>query len=73
MLYAPEVQKLAQQELDSVTGGARLPSFSDRPSLPYIDAMMKELFRWESVVPLGLPHVTRADDVRTYTSYRRPS
>ncbi|KZV68656.1 cytochrome P450 [Peniophora sp. CONT] len=63
MLYAPEAQKRAQQELDSVTGGHRLPEFSDRTSLPYIDALVKEVLRWQSVVPLGLAHVTRADDV----------
>ena len=62
MLHAPEVQERAQQELDGVTGGHRLPEFTDRTSLPYIDAIVKEVLRWQSVVPLGLPHVARVDD-----------
>lgn len=71
MLYAPEVQRRAQQELDRVTGGSRLPEFSDRTSLPYIEAIVKEVLRWQSVVPLGIPHVTRTVDVsRSYSMYR---
>ena len=73
MLYAPEVQKRAQQELDGITGGHRLPEFSDRTSLPYIDAVVKESLRWQSVVPLGLPHVARVDGVgRSVSSPHRP-
>ncbi|VDC04864.1 unnamed protein product [Peniophora sp. CBMAI 1063] len=63
MLHAPEVQERAQKELDGVIGGSRLPTLSDRASLPYIGAVVKELLRWESGVPLGLPHVTKEDDV----------
>ncbi|VDB94056.1 unnamed protein product [Peniophora sp. CBMAI 1063] len=63
MLHAPDVQKRAQEALDSVTGGQRLPEFSDRTSLPYIDAVVKEVLRWQTVVPLGLPHVALEDDV----------
>lgn len=70
MLYAPEVQERAQKELDRVTAGSRLPTFSDSASLPYIEAVVKELLRWECVVPLGLPHVTRVDDVSGRLSYR---
>lgn len=49
----PDVQKRAQAELDSVLGRDRLPTFDDKPRLPYIDAMFKELMRWRMVVPLG--------------------
>lgn len=52
MLY-PDVQERAQAEIDSVIGGDRFPSLSDRPSLPYIDAITKEVLRWNSVFPLG--------------------
>ena len=41
----PEVQVKAQKELDSVIGRDRLPDFSDRESLPYINAILKELLR----------------------------
>lgn len=72
MLHAPEVQKQAQRELDSVTGGRRLPTLSDRASLPYIDAVVKEVLRWQPVIPLGM-HATRVDDVgrlHTFSSHR---
>ena len=54
MALYPEVQKKAQEELDNVIGNDRLPEFSDRDSLPYINAVVKELLRWNPVLPLGI-------------------
>ncbi len=56
MALYPEVQKRAQAELDAVVGRDRLPDFSDSPSLPYINAIVKELLRWHPAAPLGFPH-----------------
>lgn len=53
MVLFPEVQVKAQAELDTVVGRERLPSFSDRDSLPYVNAVWKEVLRWHTVVPLG--------------------
>ena len=53
MALYPEVQKKAQAEIDAVVGPDRLPEFEDRPSLPYINAVIKELLRWHLVTPLG--------------------
>ena len=53
MVLFPEVQAKAQAELDAVVGSGRLPSFDDRDSLPYINAVWKEVLRWHSVLPLG--------------------
>lgn len=53
ILY-PRVQRMAQAEVDSVVGKDRLPSFQDRDSLPYIEALVKELYRWLPIVPLGI-------------------
>ncbi|TEB27924.1 cytochrome P450 98A3 [Coprinellus micaceus] len=58
----PKVQKKAQAELDGVVGSGRLPMVTDRPSLPYIHAIVKELGRWYTVAPLGITHRTTADD-----------
>ena len=41
----PEVQVKAQREIDSVVGQERLPDFGDRPFLPYITAIVKEVLR----------------------------
>ena len=56
MALYPEVQKKAQAEIDAVVGPDRLPEFEDRPSLPYINAVIKELMRWNLVTPLGEPY-----------------
>ena len=45
MVYHPEVQKEAQAELDKVLNG-RLPEHNDIPSLPYLLALVKELYRY---------------------------
>ena len=57
MALYPEVQKKAQAEIDAVVGPNRLPDFHDRPSLPYINAVVKESSRWNLVGPLGRPFV----------------
>ena len=44
-------------EIDAVFGPNRLPDFHDRPSLPYIDSVLKESSRWNLVLPLGKPFV----------------
>ena len=78
MALYPEAQKKAQAEIDTVVGPNRLPDFHDRPSLPYINAVIKELSRWNLVGPLGrffviiivvtmmcsegIPHMTTSDD-----------
>lgn len=53
MVLYPEVQKIAQAELDSVIGEERLPDFSDRAHLPYVEAIVKEVLRWHPVTPTG--------------------
>jgi len=45
------VQRLAQQEIDSIVGRSRLPSFEDRASLPYVNALCKELIRFNVPLP----------------------
>ena len=49
----PEVQRKAQAEIDRVVGNDRFPTLADQPHLPYIEALVKELFRWNPVTPLG--------------------
>ncbi|KAJ7698615.1 cytochrome P450 [Mycena rosella] len=74
MALNPAVQDRAQVELDALLSSAqcssptRLPTFEDRDQLPYISAIVKEVWRWNPSVPLGLPHVVTEDDV--YRGYR---
>jgi hypothetical protein len=53
MVKYPEVQRKAQEELDSVLGTSRMPTFSDLPKLPYVSAIMKEVLRWHAIAPQG--------------------
>lgn len=62
MLY-PDVQKRAQEEIEAVIGTDRLPTFEDRSSLLYVEAVLRETLRWHPVFPLGLPHYTADSDV----------
>ena len=55
MALYPEVQRKAQAEIDAVVGPNRLPDIYDRPSLPYINAVVKESSRWTLVLPFGRP------------------
>ena len=54
MAMFPEAQRGAREELDSVVGGNRLPEFSDRDSLPYLNAHVQETLRWNPVAPIGI-------------------
>ena len=70
MITNPGAMKKAQEELDRVVGGGELPDFSHKDSLPYIDALVKELLRWSPPVPLSSPNRAMQDDV--YRGYFIP-
>ena len=70
MTLNPQVQKKAQDEIDRVIGMDRLPTFEDKGSLPYVDAVYREALRWRPVLPLGFAHCTSTDDV--YKGYFIP-
>ena len=46
MVLHPNVYKKAQAEIDHVVGPERLPDFEDREQLPYLDCVLKEVFRY---------------------------
>lgn len=71
MVKHQEVQKKAQEELDSVTRRGQIPTFDDQDSLPYISAIFKECLRWQPIVPLAIPHQLIKDDV--YRDYFIPA
>ena len=48
MVLYPDVFAKAQAELDRVIGSHRLPDFSDRDTLPYLDAIITETLRYVS-------------------------
>ncbi|KAF7372798.1 Steroid 17-alpha-hydroxylase/17,20 lyase [Mycena sanguinolenta] len=74
ILY-PEWIPRAQREIDAIVGEDRLPSFKDRPRLPYVEAIVlpdivvtrtAETLRWRPAVRFGISHQSTADDVVEY-------
>ncbi|RPD77557.1 cytochrome P450 [Lentinus tigrinus ALCF2SS1-7] len=70
MSLYPDVQKLAQAELDGVVGRSRMPEPEDRDRLPYVDALVKETLRWYPAVPMGVAR--RAMESDEYGGYLIP-
>nr|F1SY62.1 RecName: Full=Cytochrome P450 monooxygenase 58 [Postia placenta Mad-698-R]BAK09406.1 cytochrome P450 [Postia placenta] len=62
MTLYPDVMRKAQAEIDALVGRERMPTFADRPHLPYVCALVKEVLRWRPVGPVGVPRRTSEDD-----------
>ncbi|TFK37935.1 cytochrome P450 [Crucibulum laeve] len=63
MVLYPECQIAGQKEIDEVLGVGKLPDFADRSSLPYVECILQESYRWNNAIPLGVPHKSMEDDV----------
>ncbi|KAG1726305.1 cytochrome P450 [Suillus lakei] len=63
MVLHPDIQAQARAEINQVVRHDRMPCLDDRPSLPYLDAILREVLRWYPLTPLGIPHATTNDDV----------
>jgi len=70
MAMYPDAQRKAQEEIDRVVGSYRLPSYDDRASLPYVEALFREVLRWGPASPLNTAHTTTKDDI--YKGYFIP-
>ena len=53
MVRNPHVFNKAQEEMDTVVGHERLPDVADRAALPYLGAVLEELYRWRPGISLG--------------------
>ncbi|KAI0642045.1 cytochrome P450 [Trametes meyenii] len=62
MTRNPHVLSKAQEEIDRVVGKDRLPDYDDRPSLPYLNAILEEVYRLQPAVPMAIPHRVTVDD-----------
>jgi cytochrome P450 len=61
MVTYPGVQTKFHSEIDTFIGKERLPSLSDRPVMKYTEALLNEVMRFSSLVPLSLFHWTTED------------
>jgi cytochrome P450 family 2 subfamily J len=44
------------KEIEDVVGHGRLPNMSDKPRLPYSEAVVHETLRLGNIVPFGVPY-----------------
>lgn len=58
MVLYPDIQDKMQKEIDEVIGFHRVPSMTDKGSLPFTEATIMEVQRLTVVVPLAIPHMT---------------
>lgn len=70
MWLHPDVQAIAQAELDRVVG-ERVPTVDDRENLPFLTAVILECLRWGCPATIGVPHRLMEDD--TYGEYFIPA
>ncbi|KAF9007716.1 cytochrome P450 [Hymenopellis radicata] len=71
LITYPEVQRKAQEEIDTIVGHERTPMLADYDSLPYIRASFKKyVHRTRPVAPLTIPHATTV--VQEYRGYVIP-
>ena len=59
----PDVQQKAADELAKIVGPDKKPQLSDRNQLHYIRAVINEVLRISSVIPLGVPHKTTCETI----------
>ncbi|KAI0669082.1 cytochrome P450 [Trametes maxima] len=71
MVMNPDVLRKAQEEVDRVVGDERLPDFGDREALPYSNALLEEVYRWNPALPLAIPHCTKHNQL--YDGYDIPA
>ena len=57
----PDVQRKLQRELDDVIGRDRLPVMQDKLRLPYVEAVIAEVMRYVSFMPMAVPHCTTTE------------
>ncbi|KIK57962.1 hypothetical protein GYMLUDRAFT_228547 [Collybiopsis luxurians FD-317 M1] len=62
MALFPDIQAKAYDSIIAVIGPHRLPDFSDFGKIPYIDAVINEVFRWNPLAPFGVFRSVTQDD-----------
>ncbi|KAH6868935.1 O-methylsterigmatocystin oxidoreductase [Thelonectria olida] len=61
LMANPRVQERAFEELSTVVGSDRLPTFEDEASLLYIRSISKEVLRMRPIVTAAIPHYNHND------------
>jgi cytochrome P450 len=67
MIHHPDIQRKAQAEIDAVLDDGRLPGPEDRPLLPYIECIIKEVYRFHPAAPVLIHRVMKDDEYAGYS------
>ncbi|CAG0921939.1 unnamed protein product [Notodromas monacha] len=70
MVVYPKIQSRIQEEIDNVVGKDRLPNSEDRVRMPYTEAVLWEIWRHKTIVPLGVDR--RASKDVEFAGYQIP-
>ncbi|KAG8196134.1 hypothetical protein JTE90_007869 [Oedothorax gibbosus] len=57
----PDIQAKVHEEIDRVVGRDRLPSSDDRPKMPYCEAVIMEVMRYITIIPINILRYTLWD------------
>ncbi|XP_033742980.1 cytochrome P450 2J6-like [Pecten maximus] len=61
LIHNKPIQDKLRQEIETVVGSSRVPSISDKSSMPYYEAFITEVFRMGNIAPLSVPHGANKD------------
>ena len=72
MVLHPDVYQRARAEIDRVVGSERLPDFEDREHLPYLECVVKEVFRYSPSLGQSVTHMRLLTIVRMNFRWNAP-
>ncbi|CAC5395592.1 unnamed protein product [Mytilus coruscus] len=61
LLNNMDIQQKMWKEINEMVGSGRLPGLSDKPNLPYCEAVILESLRLGNIVPFSVPHTVSED------------
>ncbi|XP_063294898.1 cytochrome P450 2J6-like isoform X1 [Pelobates fuscus] len=61
MMTYPDIQEKCRNEIDKVRGDRARLDYGDRVSMPYTQAVLQEVQRFTTIVPLGVAHTSQND------------
>ncbi|CAH2324592.1 cytochrome P450 2J6-like [Pelobates cultripes] len=59
MMAFPDIQEKCRNEIDKVRGDRERLDYGDRVNMPYTQAVLQEVQRFTTIVPLGVAHSTQ--------------
>ncbi|XP_075044992.1 cytochrome P450 2J4-like isoform X1 [Mixophyes fleayi] len=56
MMTYPDIQEKCREEINTIRGDREHLDYEDRVRMPYTQAVLQEVQRFASIVPMGIPH-----------------